>query len=459
MSPAKWTTRLQTALVIVLFFGSLSILLFNVFSPLLLVRQTTEARERLRAASQRMTAAAPLADALAEEPMPPSQDLNQELTKITAQVLKDYPGVEGGFYLAGSDRFAGYAFPTRPHAEAPHRNEPPPLEAPYLHVQAQQSLGLDEGDFQVNVRDVGPSRVVLLTEPVGAQRPARMTTWLLFRLIGPEQLEGRLRRYALSSALALGGLVLSLALTWNLRRNLRRQRQEQERLQDALRRSEHLAALGRLLAGVAHEVRNPLAGIRSTIQLWQRLPDAAHTPESLEAIIAAVDRLNAIVSRLLYFSRADNAERHPVHLNEILNETLDLLAAQAKNQGIVLERDLATDLPPVVGSANALRQVVLNLLTNAFQAMPHGGRLRCSSRFRPQGRLAEVRVADTGPGVPEEVRAHLFEPFVTTRPDGTGLGLALCREIVQSHGGRIELETAGATGTTFLVLLPTETTP
>jgi two-component system sensor histidine kinase HydH len=298
--------------------------------------------------------------------------------------------------------------------------------------------------------------VVLLTEPVGTRRPARLTTWLLYRLIRPEQLEGKLRRYALSSGLALGGLVLSLALTWSLQRNLRRQRQEQERLQDALRRSEHLATLGRLLAGVAHEVRNPLAGIRSTIQLWQRLPETAHTPESLEAIVAAVDRLNAIVGRLLYFSRADNAERQPVNLNNVLNENLDLLAAQAKNQGIVLERDLAMDLPPVAGSANALRQVVLNLLTNAFQAMPHGGCLRCSSRFRSQERLVEVRVTDTGSGIPHEVRAHLFEPFVTTRPDGTGLGLALCREIVQSHGGRIELEATGSSGTTFLVLLPAQ---
>ena len=230
-----------------------------------------------------------------------------------------------------------------------------------------------------------------------------------------------------------------------------------------MRHAEHLAALGRLLAGVAHEVRNPLAGIRSTVQLWQRLPDHTRTPESMEAVVAAVDRLNAIVSRLLYFSRADNAERRPVDLNRLVNESLDLLAAQAAGQGIALERDLAANLPPVMASANALRQAILNLLTNAFQAMPNGGRLRCSSRLRSQDHFLELRVTDTGPGVAAEVSPHLFEPFVTTRSDGTGLGLALCREIIQGHGGRIELENTGTTGTTFLVLLParlsTETPP
>src|SRR5262249_2610649 len=156
---------------------------------------------------------------------------------------------------------------------------------------------------------------------------------------------------------------------------------------------------GRLLAGVAHEVRNPLTAIRSTVQLWQRLPGAARTPASLDAVIAAVDRLNALVSRLLYFSRAANAERRPLDLNRLLGETLHLLHAQAAAQGAALERDFAADLPPVAGSAGALRQVALNLFSNALQAMPHGGRLRCATRRGGPPGAAEVRVSDSGPGI------------------------------------------------------------
>ena len=155
--------------------------------------------------------------------------------------------------------------------------------------------------------------------------------------------------------------------------------------------------------------------------------------------------------KLLYFARLDNAERQPVSVNEILNETLDLMAAQAAAQKVVIERELQPNLPPVPGSANALRQVFLNLATNALQAMPGGGRLRCGSGEHPQQGTVEVRFDDTGPGISAEDRRHLFEPFFTTRPDGTGLGLALCREIVAQHQGRVELETREGPGTSFVI--------
>jgi signal transduction histidine kinase len=120
----------------------------------------------------------------------------------------------------------------------------------------------------------------------------------------------------------------------------------------------------------------------------------------------------------------------------------------------VVQCDLAADLPPVAGSADALHQVALNLLTNALQAMPQGGRLRCATRpDRPAGTV-ELRVEDTGPGVRPEDRPHLFELFFTTRPEGSGLGLPLCREIVTSHGGTIELEDTVAQGASFVVTLP-----
>src|SRR5581483_2204936 len=117
-----------------------------------------------------------------------------------------------------------------------------------------------------------------------------------------------------------------------------------------------------------------------------------------------------------YFARADAGDRRPVAVNDLLAETLKLIEAQAAGQGVTLETDLAADLPAVSASADALRQVFLNLATNALQAMPAGGRLRCTSRTNADRRTVVVRFADTGPGVSADARPHLFEPFFTTRP-------------------------------------------
>jgi two-component system, NtrC family, sensor histidine kinase HydH len=201
-------------------------------------------------------------------------------------------------------------------------------------------------------------------------------------------------------------------------------------------------------------VRNPLAAVRSTVQLWERLPDSTRTPASLSAVVGAVDRLNALVSRLLFFSWADHAERQPVDLNQIFAQTMDLLQAQAAEQGVRLERDLVANLPSVQGSPSALREVALNLLTNALQATPRNGSVQCATAHLEKSREVEVRIRDTGTGVAPENRSHLFEPFFTTRPQGTGLGLALCREIVTNHGGRIEYEAGANGGSTFRFVLP-----
>jgi two-component system, NtrC family, sensor histidine kinase HydH len=443
---SAFSVRVQVALVVLLFLGSLAVLLYNTFSVLGLSGREDEVRARLRDAARRMAEAArPISDALAEEEMD-AAEVDRRLREATFQALAETPGVEGGFYLGDEDRFAAYAFPTAAHGrDRPGGSDPPPLEAPYIRVQARQSVELPPGEFLATARDVGPSRVVFLTEPLGTPRPAKLVVWVMVRVSGPEQLEAKATRYAASTGLALASVVAALLLSLNLARTLKRQR-------DELRRAEHLAALGRLLAGVAHEVRNPLAGIRSTVQLWQRLPDVARTPESMDAVIGAVDRLDALVASLLHFSRAEASERKPVKLNDVAAESLELLSAQAASQGVVAERDLAADLPTVAGSADALRQVVLNLLTNALQAMPAGGRLRCSTRAA--GGWIEMRVADTGHGVAAADRPRLFAPFFTTRMEGTGLGLALCREIVAGHGGRVELESSGPSGSVFLVALP-----
>jgi signal transduction histidine kinase len=276
----------------------------------------------------------------------------------------------------------------------------------------------------------------------------------MYRLVDPRSLGNQVRRYQTSTGLAIAGLALAAILLLNLGRTLRRQRQKEAELRDELRRAEHLAGLGKLLAGVAHEVRNPLAAIRSTVQLWQRLPDTARTDSSMEAVIQSVDQLNQTVSQLLHFSRADHTDRQPVQVNLLLQETVDLMRAQAIEHKVAILSQFDERLPEVSASPNALRQVFVNLLQNAIQAMSTGGSLVVESHWDAQRRRAELVFSDSGPGVPPDQQSHLFEPFFTTRPNGTGLGLALCREIVLQHDGQVTYVDGTPSGATFKIVIP-----
>ncbi len=454
--------RWQVLLVGLLFVASLAALLVNTFAAVSLPQRSLEARERLRQAVTELAAAAgPAREALSREALadgPLAEEPNRRLTQEAEGVLGAYAGMEGGYYLGGkADQFAGYAHPGGPAPPGRRlRRDPPPLETRYIRDLARRAVYESAGPV-VEVHEVGPSQVAMAAAPVGGPGEGgapRVAAWAMVRLIDPARQRAELGRYRASAAMALGGILLAGVLLANLTRSLRSERTRREKLAAELRRSEQLAALGRLLAGVAHEVRNPLAAIRSTVQLWQRLPEQARTPASLDAVTVAVDRLNELVSRLLLFARGAHEERRPVDLNAVVREVLELYRAQAVGQGVAVEEALVDGLPAVHGSAQGLRQVVLNLVTNALQAMPAGGVLRCETRGLA-GRGAELLVSDTGPGVAPEARARLFEPFFTTRAAGAGLGLALCREIVAQHGGRVGLDDRpGQPGATFRVFFP-----
>jgi two-component system, NtrC family, sensor histidine kinase HydH len=449
-------TRWQTIVVAMLFAASVGVLIFNSVRAVLLPRAEQQARRQLIEAAQRVRDAVEpslTSNLVSSSPLPEAE--HERLSDVVAGPLRDFPGVEGGIYLAGRrEKFAGFAFPTDPHKAAERtRREPPPLETPYIRLQARDTVDSPAGNVTVQMLDVGPSRVLVATIPLGEQRPAVAVAWLLYRVTGPEQQAAQSWRLQLSTSLALAGIAVAMALTVSLTRKLHREQVVQDALRDDLRRSEHLASLGMMLASVAHEVRNPLAAIRSTVQLWQRLPDEARTPASLEAVIQAVDRLNMLVGRLLQFARSENAARTKLDVNSLVAETAALLRAKANEQQVEIVTNLS-DVPPLLGSAQGLQQVILNLATNALEAMPHGGRLEFGTKFDQQRRSVELEVADTGKGIPPEVKERLFQPFFTTRREGTGLGLALCREIVAQHGGQIALEPRQPTGTRCLVTLP-----
>jgi PAS domain S-box-containing protein len=230
---------------------------------------------------------------------------------------------------------------------------------------------------------------------------------------------------------------------------------EFKRLLEQTIQSEKLAEVGRLSAGIAHEVNNPLSVISYAAQLLlreQTLPPFEQ--ELAERIDSEVERLKALTGSLLSFSRARETVKRETDLNEVLRDVLRLVRYELNRHSIRLVETFAA-LPEVQADPNKLKQVFINLIMNAAQAMPDGGTLTVATAEVAGGEV-EARIADSGPGIPPEVRERIFEPFFSTKKEGegTGLGLYICRNIVAEHEGRLLVESAPGQGATFRVVLP-----
>jgi signal transduction histidine kinase len=243
----------------------------------------------------------------------------------------------------------------------------------------------------------------------------------------------------------------------SMSRELVRRSEDLQRANAQLVQSEKLSAVGELAASVVHEVKNPMVGIVGFAQLAQETQDPKEIAEYLRLIEEDAFRANTILQGLLEFARPPEVARDKVSVNEAVLGTLLLCRHTLQMGGVKVETVLPDGLPPVLGNSNQLRQVLLNLMLNAGQAMERSPerRLLVATRETPEGGV-ELRVSDTGPGIAAEVRDKLFRPFITTkRPgQGTGLGLSVSRSIVEAHGGTIRAESLPGQGATFVVTLP-----
>jgi signal transduction histidine kinase len=243
-----------------------------------------------------------------------------------------------------------------------------------------------------------------------------------------------------------------------LNEDLVHQRQEAERAALALaaRRAEKLAALGTLAAGLAHELNNPIGIMSSRIEVMLMEGEAlpGHVREDLEVLHRQTQRVARITHGLLTFARTSAGEREPVDLNHIVRETLLLAETQITKRGVKVTVDLAPDLPAILGDADTLQQVMLNLVTNARDAVESGGEIRIATSRRERDHRIELVVADSGRGIAPEDLARIFDPFFTTKSEGTGLGLSLTHGIVREHGGTIDVESSPGRGTRFVLVFP-----
>jgi len=223
------------------------------------------------------------------------------------------------------------------------------------------------------------------------------------------------------------------------------------------RHTYQLTTLSELAASVAHEINNPLTTISGWLQIFSaeaRADDPIR--EQFASIHEELDRISGIVDKLLAFAQKPKSGFEFLDPNEVVRNVASFLEYQMKNANVRVETRLSPDVPAVEGNPSELKQVFLNLLLNARQAMPAGGLARVATSLSGDGRCVEIRFEDTGHGVAEEARNALFEPYFTTRSEegGTGLGLSVSRDIVRSMGGELELESTSPAGSTFLIRLP-----
>lgn len=242
---------------------------------------------------------------------------------------------------------------------------------------------------------------------------------------------------------------------------------ESSQAYERVKERDRLAALGEMSAGLAHEIRNPLGAIKGAAQLLvgpdgKPLPPGPESGEFIDIILEEVDRLNNVVTRFLDYARADrDGGNRPaaIDLNQIVRKTVALLQSSPEARAVEIKLRVDEQLPQVVADPDALVQVFLNLGLNAMQAMPEGGALDILTTRRRRsklgyGQFAEVRLRDSGVGIPPDKLTKLFTPFYTTKSRGTGLGLAIAQRIVSQHGGTIEVRSRPGEGSTFSVFLP-----
>jgi signal transduction histidine kinase len=236
-----------------------------------------------------------------------------------------------------------------------------------------------------------------------------------------------------------------------------------ERSQARLLSAEKLASVGKLAAGVAHEIRNPLSAMKMWLySIRESVKDNADLEHKCGVVSEEIARLESIVRDFLEFSRPAAMKSRPTDVSQVLDHSLELVGPRLCQRGIRVVREPGPRLPPVMADSEQLKQVFLNLVNNAAEAMGSGGEIAvsASAEKNADGRpMVVVRVRDSGPGLPEDVRARIFEPFFTTKEEGTGLGLCIAAQIMTRHGGLLVLESSTRQGTVFAVWTPVAENP
>lgn len=430
----------------------------------------------------------------------PRDVLDRRLAEISERSFAAHRGAKGGFWLPHLQEFLGYADPASPPPKPAFG--PPPRSYQIILDQVLESIR--ERTPITRLHQFDPAVFTLATVPVLREGRVIAVVWARVH-IERELPAWKLGRYLQAAAgLTLFGFLVVLVVTLNQRREIRslsaglrtiqedpafrlparsgmygtirqsintmvdsleRAHQERKALEARLHQRAKMEALGKLLAGVAHEVKTPLAILKTRVQIWQRDfkrfgartgHESPLSEESLQIVLDEIDRLSDLVTKLLYFSRPHDPESmKPQDINDLLRHTLLLVKPKLLQQKTDVDLDLAAEAPAVLGDAGPLHQVFLNLLTNSLQAMGRHGRVSVSSRIDRDSGTVRIEFRDTGPGIAPDIMGQVFDPFFTTRRGGSGMGLTIAYEIVRAHGGEIRfVQPADGRGAHCVITLP-----
>ncbi|MFO0810501.1 MAG: PAS domain S-box protein [Gemmataceae bacterium] len=320
-----------------------------------------------------------------------------------------------------------------------------------VKVLMPEPYSTEHDSYLARYRATGERRIIGIgREALGRRKDG--TTFPVELAVGEAIIDGR-RLFT--------GVLRDLTERKRAEEELRIRTEELRATTEQLWQATKLATLGELAASIAHELNNPLATVTLRVEaLLGSLPAGHAHRRPLEVVLGEVERMANLVADLLAFSRRGPQQYTDVDLRDELDRTLELVATHMRKRAIDVRREYASTLPPVYADRQQVRQVFLNLLTNAADAMPNGGILVLRvTRTEPTDHLlpaAAIEVVDTGVGIPADVLPKVAEPFFTTKEEGkgTGLGLAICRRIVQDHGGALAIESEVGKGTSVRVELP-----
>ncbi len=416
------------------------------------------------------------------------------LGSLTAVSLGGLPGVEGGFYRVTDGRVLGYAYPT--YRGSGPKTDVPAAERPTIERVAARAAQ-EHRPIEERVAG-GPDLILFRALPLPDREGPQGAVWVMERLAGVRTPRGQLYQAGLIGVLVMSCLVAAIAwwVTHRLERGVRgieaglhtmeqrlttsvrptgipeldrvgaginqlasgveAHQRERAELEARLHRMDRLAALGRLVAGVAHEVRNPLASIRLKLHLAQRSSGSPErTAAAYKVMEEEIGRLDRLVERLLTLAKPGEAARVPIDLAGLVEARVGLWESRTAERGITIEvRRPSAKLVPVAVDADRVAQILDNLLLNAVDALDSHGGVITVLVDHPSAGEALIEVGDTGPGVPAGLVERLFEPFFTTRADGTGLGLFLSAELARAMGGEIRYHANPDGGACFEVRLP-----
>lgn len=421
--------------------------------------------------------------------------IDSTLRKLSKENLKVQAGIEGGFYFVAPDEFYGYSFPTSPPPEPIYG--PPPRSYNIIKKQSLQSIGINNA--VINLHSFDAAIFPLVTKPIEYKSKIVGAVWVRIHIendLPIIKIKQIINTTAIISILGFLGLMLFSALlsgeirgikkemenirsdpTFRLRKRqwifgyiastinamlgtIEEENKQRQMLERQLNQKEKLALLGNVVAGVAHEVKTPLAIIKTRIQMWQqevRKDDqiAAHiSPESMQIVIDEINRLSNLVKRLLIFSRPIHKNMKQTDLNKLVNEVVNFIDVERNNRSISLECNLNQSIPMIPLDENSIRQVIINILENSIEAITEKGKINLTTNIDTENNKVILEISDSGTGISDEIMNKIFDPFFTSKESGVGLGLAISYQIVKAHNGEIFLSNQPESGAKCTIKLP-----